>query len=106
MRNDCITGTSFRKLLAESLGHLKQKLRSARTCQQLLNRNGLLLREVRKTMTWKSVQPIVEHVTKLYEKGKTLSKSAFAALSQRLGRKVGIAKWSAVIEPPAKTVLS
>jgi len=36
-----------------------------------------------KTMILKSVQPIVEHVTKLYEKRNALSLSAFAALIQR-----------------------
>jgi hypothetical protein len=54
-----------------------------------------------KTMTWKSIYPIVEHVKKLYEKGKTLSKMAFSVLNQRLGRKSGIEKWSVKIKPQA-----
>jgi hypothetical protein len=50
-------------------------------------------------MTWKSVAPIVEFIDKIYRKGVTLTKQAFAQLNQVLYRPAGIEKWSVVIQP-------
>jgi hypothetical protein len=51
------------------------------------------------TMTWRGESPIVDRIEKIYEKGKTLSQSAFKALNQKLRRTVGIEKWYVVITP-------
>jgi hypothetical protein len=51
------------------------------------------------SMTWKSVAPIVEFIDKIYRKGVTLTKQAFAQLNQVLYRPAGIEKWSVVIKP-------
>ena len=51
------------------------------------------------SMTWKSVNPVVEFIDKVYCKGVTLTKQAFRKLNQLLRRPAGIEKWSVIIEP-------
>ena len=54
--------------------------------------NGALLTDVNtalqwtQTMTWKGLHPIVQWVTTTYERGKRISRQAFAPLAQRLQR--------------------
>ena len=55
--------------------------------------------EVASSMTWKSVNPVVEFIDKVYCKGVTLTKQAFRKLNQLLRRQAGIEKWSVIIEP-------
>jgi hypothetical protein len=50
------------------------------------------------SMTWKSVAPVVEFIDKVYCKGVTLTKWAFAQLNQALLRQPGIGKWSVIIK--------
>jgi len=51
------------------------------------------------SMTWKSINPVVEFIDKVYCKGVTLTKQAFRRLDQLLRRQTGIEKWSVIIEP-------
>lgn len=51
------------------------------------------------TMTWRGVHPIVNVVTRLYEKGKTLTNAAMAALEQRFTRDPVLGKWFVTIRP-------
>ena len=51
------------------------------------------------SMTWKGISPIVETISTQYAKGVKLTKQAFAALSHRLHRSLGIEKWSLTITP-------
>lgn len=67
--------------------------------------NGAQLRTVAdaiawaSTMTWKGITPIVERISTEYAKGVKLTKHAFASLSPRLRRSLGIEKWSVTITP-------
>jgi len=51
------------------------------------------------SMTWKSVNPIVEFLDKVYCNGVTLTRQAFQILNQVLERQAGIEKWSVIIKP-------
>lgn len=51
------------------------------------------------SMTWKSVNPVVEFIDKVYCNGVTLTKQAFRKLNEQLRRQAGIEKWSVIIEP-------
>ena len=76
-------------------------------CWSCLERhwNGALLNDVNtalqwaQTMTWKGLHPIVQWVTTTYERGKRISRQAFAPLAQRLQRSQTLPRWSVLIEP-------
>jgi len=55
------------------------------------------------SMTWKAIAPIVRFVDKVYSKGVTMTKQAFAELNRVLHRQAGIDKWSVVIKPQPKS---
>ena len=67
--------------------------------------NGALLTDVNtvlqwaQTMTWKGLHPIVQWVTTTYERGKRISRQAFAPLAQRLQHSETLPRWSVLIEP-------
>jgi hypothetical protein len=52
-----------------------------------------------KSMTWKSIHPIVELSRKVYQKGVTLSKGAMRAVEARLARHPELPKWDILIHP-------
>jgi transposase len=52
-----------------------------------------------KTMTWKSIHPIVELSRKAYQKGVTLSKQAMRAVEDRLERHSELPYWDILIQP-------
>lgn len=53
-----------------------------------------------KTMTWKTVRPVVELLDKVYETGVTLTKKAFEKLNEeRLERSNSLPKYSVIIKP-------
>ena len=56
-----------------------------------------------KTMTWKSLHPVVELTRTVYENGVTLSKEAMRAVEARLVRNPQLPKWDILI-PPACTL--
>ncbi|MFO0817845.1 MAG: hypothetical protein U1A77_07885 [Pirellulales bacterium] len=76
-------------------------------CWNCLERhwNGALLTDVNtvlqwaQTMTWKGLHPIVQWVTTTYERGKRISRQAFAPLAQHLQRSQTLPRWSVLIEP-------
>jgi hypothetical protein len=72
--------------------------------------NGTLLKTIETalgwsaTFTWKGHLPIVRRIQSIYEKGVTLTRSAFAIFASRLNRSETLSKWSVEILPQ-KTVL-
>lgn len=52
-----------------------------------------------KSMTWKSIHPVVELSCKVYEKGISLSKEAMQAVEARLERNPALPKWDILIQP-------
>jgi len=52
-----------------------------------------------KSMTWKSIHPVVELSCKVYEKGISLSKEAMQAVEARLERNPALPKWDILIRP-------
>ena len=52
-----------------------------------------------RTMTWKSVHPVVELSHTVYEKGVTLTKEAMRAVETRLVRNPQLPKWDIFISP-------
>lgn len=50
-------------------------------------------------MTWRSIQPIVHLLERVYETGVRLTKAAFRPISARLERSATLPKWSVVIRP-------
>jgi hypothetical protein len=52
-----------------------------------------------KTMTWKSLHPVVELSRTIYEKGVTLTKEAMGAVEARLVRHPQLPKWDILISP-------
>jgi hypothetical protein len=52
-----------------------------------------------KTMTWKSLHPVVELSRTVYEKGVTLTKEAMRAVEARLVRNPQLPKWDILISP-------
>ncbi len=67
--------------------------------------NGTLLTDAQtmlnwaKSMTWKSVHPVVELSRSVYEKGVTLTKEAMRAVEARLVRNPDLPKWDILILP-------
>ena len=67
--------------------------------------NGALLNSIAttlawaKSMTWRSVAPIVHLLDRVYETGVRLTKSAFRPIASRLERSTVLPKWSVVIQP-------
>lgn len=64
----------------------------------LLNSIGTTLAWAR-SMTWRSIQPIVHLLERVYETGVRLTKAAFRPISARLERSATLPKWSVVIRP-------
>ena len=52
-----------------------------------------------KSMTWKSIHPIVEFSRKVYQKAVTLSKKAMREVEARLERHPELSKWDILIRP-------
>jgi hypothetical protein len=52
-----------------------------------------------KTMTWRSVLPLVHLLDRVYETGVRVTKSAFRTISDRLERSLTLPKWSLLIQP-------
>jgi len=77
------------------------------SCWSCLERhwNGALLTDVNtsllwaRTMTWQGLHPNVQWMTINYERGKRMSRQAFAPLAQRLKRSQTLPRWSILIEP-------
>ena len=69
--------------------------------------NGTLLNSISitlnwaRSMTWKSIHPIVRKLDGLYRRGVKLSKAEFAPIAERLQRSQSVGKWSVVISPEA-----
>jgi hypothetical protein len=67
--------------------------------------NGSLLDSVdtvlsfARTFTWRSQQPAVTHIERIYETGVKLSQKAMAQLEQRFERLAGLEKWFVTISP-------
>ena len=67
--------------------------------------NGTLLGSVEtalnwaKTMTWKSLHPVVKLLEGVYETGVRVTKEAFLSFQKRLQRSKTLPKWSVTIEP-------
>lgn len=67
--------------------------------------NGTLLTSIdtairwAQTMTWRGVSPVVHLLDRIYDKGVTVSRSAFRPIATRLERSAPLAKWSVVIHP-------
>lgn len=67
--------------------------------------NGTLLTSVSKaldwarTMTWRSVRPIIHLQDKTYHRGVRLNKSAYRPIAKRLHRHCTLGKWSLTIHP-------
>lgn len=76
-------------------------------CWGILERhwNGALLDSVTsavawaRTMTWKSVEPAIHLLDRVYEKGVSLTKQAFKTIEQRLQRHEHLPKYHVVIQP-------
>lgn len=70
-----------------------------------LHWNGALLNDVHtmlqwaKSMTWKSLHPIVNLNKNIYHKGISLAKSAMKAIERRLKRNPLLPKWDILIQP-------
>jgi hypothetical protein len=69
----------------------------------LINVNAVV--EWAKTMTWRCIDPIVRLVNTSYERGKRLSKKAFAALEKRLSRSASLPRWSVRVIPLSVTLV-
>ena len=52
-----------------------------------------------RTFTWRSQQPTVTHIDRIYETGVKLSQKAMAQLEQRFERLDGLEKWFVTISP-------
>ncbi len=52
-----------------------------------------------RTFTWRSQQPVVTHIERIYETGVKLSLQAMAQLEQRFQRLSGLEKWFVTISP-------
>ena len=52
-----------------------------------------------KSMTWKSLHPVVELSRTVYDKGVTLTKNAMRAVEARLVRNPKLPKWDILILP-------
>ena len=52
-----------------------------------------------RTFTWRSQQPAVTHIERIYETGVKLSQKAMAQLEQRFQRLTGLEKWFVTIKP-------
>lgn len=67
--------------------------------------NGTLLNSISTTlnwarsMTWKSIHPIVRKLDGIYRRGAKLTKAEFAPIAERLQRSQSVEKWSVVISP-------
>lgn len=67
--------------------------------------NGTLLNSISTTlswarsMTWKSIRPIVRKLDDTYRRGVKLTKAEFAPIAERLQRPNTIGRWSVVITP-------
>lgn len=76
-------------------------------CWSALERhwNGTLLTSVTtavdwmRTMTWKTLHPVVNLCETIYERGVRLTRAAFAAVEARLERAVELPRWSVRIQP-------
>lgn len=53
------------------------------------------------SMTWRSLHPVVELVTTVYETGVRLTKAAMAEIEAQIVRRTGLAKWFVDILPAA-----
>jgi hypothetical protein len=93
--------------IADGIEPYHSKYNPVERCWSCLERhwNGALLTDVNtalqwaQTMTWKGLHPIVQWVTTTYERGKRMSRQAFAPLAQRLQRSETLPRWSVLIEP-------
>jgi hypothetical protein len=67
--------------------------------------NGEILDSISKaidwaaTMTWKGIEPVVQLVDKIYEKGVKLAKKAMKKYEDRIKRSKKLPKWDVIIEP-------
>ncbi len=67
--------------------------------------NGALLHNIEttlnwaKTMTWRSIQPSVQLLDRVYETGVRLTKKFFQPIANRLQRSATLPKWSITIQP-------
>ena len=67
--------------------------------------NGELLDSVTKalnwaaTMTWKGIEPAVNFINKIYEKGVKLTKKEMRKYGDRIKRSKNLPKWDVTIEP-------
>ena len=67
--------------------------------------NGTLLSSIEivlnwaRTVTWKGTSPIVHEIRRTYERGVTITPSAFRPIAGRLQRSLTLPKWSVVICP-------
>ena len=52
-----------------------------------------------RSFSWRSRQPFVTYVDRIYETGKRLSQTAMAQLEQRFDRLPGLEKWFVTISP-------
>ncbi len=52
-----------------------------------------------RTFTWRSQQPVVTHIKRIYQTGVKLSQKAMAQLEQRFERLAGLEKWFVTISP-------
>jgi hypothetical protein len=53
------------------------------------------------SMTWRSLHPVVELVTTVYETGVRLTKAAMAEIEAQIARRPGLGKWFVDILPAA-----
>jgi len=53
------------------------------------------------TFTWRSMQPSVTYIDRIYKTGQKLSQSAMTQLEQRFDRLKGLEKWFVTISPIA-----
>ena len=112
-RNRCLVGAASRckrHQLEIELAYYPpyhSKYNPVERCWSSLERhwNGTLLIDVdavvqwAKTMTWRGLSPIVQLATATYERGKRISKQAFAAWANRLQRSQTLPRWSGVSAP-------
>ncbi|MFO0818733.1 MAG: hypothetical protein U1A77_12375 [Pirellulales bacterium] len=105
-RRTCFSRESS-DFIADGIEPYHSKYNPVERCWSCLERhwNGTLLTDVNtvlqwaQTMTWKGLHPIVQWVTTTYERGKRISRQAFAPLAQRLQRSETLPRWSVLIEP-------
>jgi len=55
-----------------------------------------------KTMTWKGLNPVVELLETIYEKGVSVCKNMFKIIADRLERQVELSKYSVIIHPQVR----